>query len=131
MVPDTKLRKAEGGVTICETKYIQIVGSLMYLTTTRPDIMYIVILVSRFMSKPIELHSGAAKRILRYLKGTQDYVIFYKKSEEGLVGFTTSDYVGDRSRVTRVTGGNTYHCQASLRTCRRVLRWSGESWSDA
>ena len=53
------------------TKYWQLVGSLIYLTTTRPDISYVVGILSRFMHKPCEGHWSAAKRDLRYLKGTQ------------------------------------------------------------
>jgi hypothetical protein len=51
----------------------------MYLMATRPDIMYNVSLISRYMAKPTELHLQAAKWILRYLKGTFDYGIMYKK----------------------------------------------------
>jgi len=53
----------------------------MYLTTTRPDLMYGVNLISRFMSSPTESHWFAAKRILRYLKGTIELGIHYKKME--------------------------------------------------
>jgi len=51
----------------------------MYLMESRPDIMYNVSLISRYMAKPTELHLQAAKWILRYLKGTFDYGIMYKK----------------------------------------------------
>lgn len=68
----------------------------MYLTATRPDIMYSVSLISRYMAKPTEIHLQAAKRILRYLKGTFDYGIMYKKgSSDDLIAYTDSDYVGD------------------------------------
>ncbi|CAI8587517.1 unnamed protein product [Vicia faba] len=50
--------------------YKQIVGSLMYLTGTRPDIMHVVCLISRYMENPKESHLLVAKRILRYLRGT-------------------------------------------------------------
>jgi hypothetical protein len=96
IVPGSKLHNDEGGVKVNETYFKQIVGSLMYLTTTRPDIMFIVSLISRYMSKPTELHLQAAKRTLRYLKGTVSYEILYKKGEvEELLAFTDSDYVGD------------------------------------
>lgn len=77
--------------------YKQIVGSLMYLTTIRPDIMYVVSLISRYMESPTEIHLLAAKRILRYLQGTKDFVLFYKKGEKSdLIGFTDSDYARDQ-----------------------------------
>ncbi|KAH0726537.1 hypothetical protein KY284_002402 [Solanum tuberosum] len=64
--------------------------------TTRPDITHVVSLISRFMENPKELHLLAAKRILRYLKGTVDFGLFYKKDEiTELIGFSDSDYAGD------------------------------------
>ena len=76
--------------------YKQIVGSLMYLTATRPDIMFVVSLISRFMENPKEMHLMTAKRILRYLQKTTYYGILYEKGEiSDLIGFTDSDYAGD------------------------------------
>ena len=96
IVPGFKLHQDEGGVKVDETFYKQIVGSLMYLTATRPDMMFIVSLISRYMSKPTEMHMQAAKRALRYLKGSVNYGIFYKKGgAEELLAFTDSDYAGD------------------------------------
>ncbi|XP_047258076.1 secreted RxLR effector protein 161-like [Capsicum annuum] len=77
--------------------YKQIIGNLMYLTATRPDIMYSVSLISRYMKNPTEMHLSAAKRILHYLQGKRDFGLFYKKSEKfNLFGFTDSDYAGDQ-----------------------------------
>ncbi|XP_016704342.1 secreted RxLR effector protein 161-like [Gossypium hirsutum] len=76
--------------------YKQIGESLMYLTTTRPDIMYGVSLISKYMKSPTEKHLQAAKRILRYLKGTTSFGLLYKKGENlDLFGFIDSDYAGD------------------------------------
>ncbi|XP_015573326.1 uncharacterized mitochondrial protein AtMg00810-like [Ricinus communis] len=95
IVPRTRLHKDTKEAVVCETNFKQIVGSLMYLTTTRPDLMFGVSLISKYMSKPITLHLQAAKRILRYIKGTIDYGIMYRRYGGGLVGFTDSDYAGD------------------------------------
>ena len=57
--------------------YKSIVGSLMYLTATRPDIMFTISLTSRFMERPKEAHWQATKRILRYVKGTKRFGILY------------------------------------------------------
>ena len=64
IVPSSKLHSDEGGVKVDETYFKQIVGSLMYLTTTRLDMMFIVSLISRYMSKPIELRLQVAKILL-------------------------------------------------------------------
>ena len=76
----------------------------MYLTTTRPDIMYVVSLVSRFMEKLFSNHWEAAKRILRYVKKNSfDYGIFYQTNVPvNLVGYTDSDLAGsiDDSKST-------------------------------
>ena len=91
-----KASKDGDGVTVDETYYKQLVGSLMYLTATRPDMMFVICLISRYMEKQTELHLQAAKRALRYLKGTVNYEIHYKKGEDSaLLAFTDSDYAAD------------------------------------
>ncbi|KAH9288873.1 hypothetical protein KI387_032990 [Taxus chinensis] len=68
----------------------------MYLTATRPNLMYVVSLISRFMASLTELHLQAAKRVLRYLKGTVDLGVFYRKEGNGeLMAYTDNDYAGD------------------------------------
>ncbi|KAF5957377.1 hypothetical protein HYC85_004602 [Camellia sinensis] len=63
---------------------------------TRPYLMFAVSLMSKYMAKPTELHLLAAKRILRYLKGTTGLGVFYKKGGcGGLVGYADSDYARD------------------------------------
>ena len=94
-VPGIKLKKDADGVKLDSTHYKQIVGSLMYLTTTRPDIMFVVSLLSRYMDHPIELHFQAAKRVLQYLKGTCDLGILYRKGGDELIAYTDNDYARD------------------------------------
>lgn len=72
-----KLEKDPQGKKVDSTLYKQIVGNLMYLTTSRPDITYAISLISRYMEAPTEMHLNVAKRILRYLKGTPDLGIFF------------------------------------------------------
>ena len=91
-----KIGKDENGAKVDVTLYKQIVGSLMYLTATRLDLMFVVSLISRFIARPAQQHFAAAKRILRYLKGTVDYGVFYRKGGvSDLNEFTNSDYTGD------------------------------------
>eukprot|EP00253_Pinus_taeda_P014519 PITA_14519 len=78
------------------TLYRQLVGKLLYLTHTRPDLSFVVGLVARFMQNPRESHWKAAKRILRYVRGTVQFGIHYSaKAAPLLVGFTDSDWAGD------------------------------------
>ncbi|KAK7368917.1 hypothetical protein VNO80_10950 [Phaseolus coccineus] len=97
IIPGCRLSKSgNGAVSVDATKYKQLVGSLLYLTVTRPDLMYAVGLISRYMEKPTEMHLQAAKRILRYLKGTVELGIGYRKGSNGsLIAFADSDYAGD------------------------------------
>ena len=71
--------------------YRQLVGSLLYLTHTRPDIAFAVGLVSRFSQDPHESHWKAAKHILRYIKGTVRFGIQYTVGTLELVDFTDFD----------------------------------------
>jgi hypothetical protein len=83
-------------MTINNTQYMQMVGTLMYLTSTRPDIMFVVNLLSRYLAHLTELHLQAVKRVLRYIKGTLSYGIFYKQSgNTELLAYTNNDYAGD------------------------------------
>lgn len=97
IVPGAKLSKESAGEEVDATLYKQLVGCVMYLTVTRPDMMYVVCLISRFMAKPREEHLLAAKRALRYLKGTLEFGIFFKTGVEKLEvkAYTYSDYDGD------------------------------------
>ncbi|BBN68370.1 ADP glucose pyrophosphorylase large subunit 1, partial [Prunus dulcis] len=74
-----KLTKDPEGEKVNSTLYKQIVGSLMYVTATRPDVKHAVSLISRYMECPTSLHLLAAKKIFCYLKGTSDFGILYKK----------------------------------------------------
>ena len=92
-----KLTSSEGKEFEDATKYRQLVGRLIYLTTTRPDISYVVGILSRFMHKPCEGHWSAAKRVLRYLKGTQDVGLKYSKVDDfKLIGYSDLDFDGDK-----------------------------------
>lgn len=96
IVPGSKLVKDEMGIRVNATVFKQIVGSLRYLTVTRPDLMFVVGLISRFMENPTELHLQAAKRVLRYVRGTVDLGVLYKRGGDvTLLGYSDSDYAGD------------------------------------
>ncbi|KAM2209148.1 hypothetical protein ACFXTI_025049 [Malus domestica] len=104
-VPGSKLRKDEDGEMVDNTFYKQIVVSLMYLIVTRPDMAFIVSLISRYMKRPTEMHLQAAKRALRYVKGTIGLGVFYrKKGNQELLGYSDSDYAGDQDDRKSTSG---------------------------
>ncbi|GKB02010.1 retrovirus-related pol polyprotein from transposon TNT 1-94 [Tanacetum coccineum] len=70
MSSDTKLTKDEECESVDNTKYRGMIGSLLYLTTSRPDIMFSVCLCARFQEDPKVSHLEVVKRIFRYIKGT-------------------------------------------------------------
>ncbi|XP_016566838.2 uncharacterized mitochondrial protein AtMg00810-like [Capsicum annuum] len=72
-----------------------LVGGLIYLTHTRPDIAFSVGVIFKFMQQPSKVHFGVSKRVLHYIAGTMDYGIWYSQvSNFRLCGFTDSDYAG-------------------------------------
>jgi hypothetical protein len=98
-----KLKKEDGSEPADEGLYRRIVGSLLYLTATRPDLMYSASLLSRFMSCPTKKHMGIARRVLRYVQGTLDYGIEYTRGKSAtLIGYCDADWGGseDDSRST-------------------------------
>jgi hypothetical protein len=96
LIVNQKMSKEDGEPLRDATTYRSMVGSLMYLTLTRPDITYATSLLSRFMTSPRTTHLAAAKRVLRYLKGTIDEGLWFKKeSPSALQGYVDSDWAGD------------------------------------
>nr|GEV11865.1 ribonuclease H-like domain, reverse transcriptase, RNA-dependent DNA polymerase [Tanacetum cinerariifolium] len=93
MDPGTKLVKAEDGNSVDATHYRSLIGSLAYLLHTRPDLSYSVGLLSRFMQDPKDHHLKAVKQVIRYIKGTKEHGIIYKK-EGGcrITGYSDSSY---------------------------------------
>ena len=68
-----KLSKDDKSLEVDQTLYGSMIGSLLYVTTTRPNVMQAIGLVARFQSAPKETHVKAVKGIFRYLKGTMEY----------------------------------------------------------
>ena len=96
----------DGEEDVDPTVYRAIIGSLMYLTASRPDIMFAVCLCARFQANPKESHMKAAKRILRYLKGKPKLGIWYPAGGDfDLVAYTDSDYGGCNLNRKSTTGG--------------------------
>ena len=76
--------------------YAFIVGSLMYAQVcTCADIAFVVSVLKRYLSKPSVAHQQAAKRVMRYLQGTKDYILIYKRSNNlKVIGYSEANYGG-------------------------------------
>ncbi|XP_017438352.1 uncharacterized mitochondrial protein AtMg00810-like [Vigna angularis] len=94
----------EKGNFVDQKLYRGMIRSLLYLTTSRPDIMHSVCLCARFQSKPKESHLTAVKRILKYLKGTKSLGLWYPSGLNiFLEGYSDSDFGGcklDRKSIS-------------------------------
>ncbi|XP_074336014.1 secreted RxLR effector protein 161-like [Apium graveolens] len=112
-----QLHKDEGGEPVNSTQFKSMVGGLRYLVHTRPDIAYAVGVISRFMERPTMLHLNAAKRILRYVKGTLTYGLVYVECQGNYLmsGFSDSDMAGDLDD-RKSTGGMAFYLGDSLIT---------------
>ncbi|KAG8499381.1 hypothetical protein CXB51_005990 [Gossypium anomalum] len=105
MAVGAKLSSQEGYEHISEADYRSLVGCLLYLTATRPDIMYSVSVLSRFMYCCNKLHLQAAKRVLRYIKGTLSYGLKFSRNEDlKLIGYTDSDWAGSKDDMKSTSG---------------------------
>ncbi|KAJ9562186.1 LOW QUALITY PROTEIN: hypothetical protein OSB04_007346 [Centaurea solstitialis] len=83
------------GKPVDQKTYRAIIGSLLYLTASRPDIVFSTGVCARFQCDPRDSHLSAVKRILRYLKGTPDFGLWYPKdSGFELIAYTNSDHAG-------------------------------------
>lgn len=100
-----KLRSDDGTKEVNGTMYRQLVGSLNYLTTTRPDIAYAVSILSQFLTKPHESHWIATKRVLRYLNRTINFGIEYTNAcSVELTGHSNSDWARNPYDMKSTTG---------------------------
>nr|GEX69141.1 hypothetical protein [Tanacetum cinerariifolium] len=90
-----KLDLDQNGTPVDATKYHSMIGTLMYLTSSRPNIVHATCLCARYQAKPTEKHLKEVKRILRYLRGTVNTGLWYSKNSVfELTGFSDVDYTG-------------------------------------
>ena len=105
MVANVKLTIDPSGESVDVTLYRSMIGCLLYLTASRPNIAFSVGVCSRFQSNPKVSHLNAVKSIIKYVGGTCDYGLFYsKESNLSLVGFSDSDWVGNVDDRKSITG---------------------------
>uniref|UniRef100_A0A2N9E4Z4 Integrase catalytic domain-containing protein n=1 Tax=Fagus sylvatica TaxID=28930 RepID=A0A2N9E4Z4_FAGSY len=109
MEPNLKLMPDKGDFVDDPDTYRRLVGKLIYLTITRPDISYAVSIVSQFMTNPRVPHMNAVIRILKYLKNAPGRGLFYRSSGHlRIEGYTDADWAGSPSDRKSTTGYCTF-----------------------
>ncbi|GJR86150.1 hypothetical protein Tco_0210161 [Tanacetum coccineum] len=118
MVKQSKLDKDTQGKAVDPTHYRGMVGTLMYLASSRPDLVYVVYMCARYHARPTEKHLHAVKRIFRYLRGIVNRGVWYSKdSAIALTAFAYANHAG---------------CQDTQRSTSRSMQLLGDklvSWS--
>nr|GEY96397.1 retrovirus-related Pol polyprotein from transposon TNT 1-94 [Tanacetum cinerariifolium] len=118
MVEKSKLDEDKKGKAIDPSHYCGIIGTLFYLTASRPDLQFAICICARYQARPTKKHVHAVKRIFQYLRGTINWGLWYPKdSFVGLTVFANADHAG---------------CQDTRRSTSGSVQFLGErliSWS--
>ncbi|GJZ13950.1 retrovirus-related pol polyprotein from transposon TNT 1-94 [Tanacetum coccineum] len=120
MVEKSKLDEDTQGKAVDPTHYRRMVGTLMYLTASRPNLTFVVCMCARYQAKPTEKHLYAVKRIFKYLRGTINMGLWYPKdSSIALTAYADADHVGcqDTRRST---------CRSMQLSRERLVSWSSK-----
>ncbi|GKF20443.1 retrovirus-related pol polyprotein from transposon TNT 1-94 [Tanacetum coccineum] len=99
----SKLDEDHSGFPIDQTRYHSMIGSLMYLTASRPDLVFDVCMCARYQSKPTKKHLEVVKRVFRYLQGTINMGLWYpKETAMALTAYADANHAGcqDTQRST-------------------------------
>ncbi|GJX14814.1 retrovirus-related pol polyprotein from transposon TNT 1-94 [Tanacetum coccineum] len=118
MVEKSKLDEDTQGKDVDPTHYRRMIGTLMYLTASRPDLTFVVCMCARYQAKPSEKHLHVVKRIFKYLRGTINRGLWYlKDSSIALTTYAVADHAGCQD-TRRSTSG-----------CMQLLGDKLVSWS--
>ena len=113
-----KLSKNDESAEVNQTMYKSMIGKLQYVVHSRPDIALAVGIVARLSANPKENHLMVVKRIMRYLKGTDDFGLYYKKNEKfELNAYTDADWGGNIGDRKSTSGG-------ALFLGKRLVSWT-------
>ncbi|GJZ28697.1 retrovirus-related pol polyprotein from transposon TNT 1-94 [Tanacetum coccineum] len=106
MVERTKLDEDLSGIPVDQTQYRSMIGSLMYLTASRHDLVFAVCMCARYQSKPTKKHLEAVKRVFQYLQGTINMGLWYPKDTAmALIAYADADHAGCQD-TRRSTSGS-------------------------
>ncbi|GJS22974.1 retrovirus-related pol polyprotein from transposon TNT 1-94 [Tanacetum coccineum] len=118
MVEKSKLDEDKDGKAVDPSHYRGMIGTLLYLTASRPDLQFAICMCARYQARPTEKHLHAVKRIFRYLRGTVNQGLWYPKdSSIALTAFADADHAG---------------CQDTRRSTSGSMQFLGDrlvSWS--
>ncbi|GJS68023.1 DNA helicase [Tanacetum coccineum] len=125
MVEKSKLDEDTQGKAVDPTHYRGMIGTLMYLTASRPDLTFAVCMCARYQAKPTEKHLHAVKRIFKYLRGTVNRGLWYPKdSSIALTAYADADHAGCQD-----TRQSTFGCMQLLGD--RLVSWSSKRQKSA
>nr|GEW03631.1 putative ribonuclease H-like domain-containing protein [Tanacetum cinerariifolium] len=106
MVDRLKLDEDPLGIPVDQTRFPSMVGSLMYITTSRPDLVFVVCMCARYQASPTKKHLEVLKRVFRYLRGTINYGLWYPKDTTmALTAYADADHTGCQD-TRRSTSGS-------------------------
>ncbi|GJX08482.1 retrovirus-related pol polyprotein from transposon TNT 1-94 [Tanacetum coccineum] len=105
MVERTKLDEDLSGIPVDQTRYRSMIGCLMYLTASRPDLVFVVCMCARYQSKPTKKHLEAVKRVFRYIQGTIHMGLWYPKDTAmALTAYADADHAGCQDTLRSTSG---------------------------
>nr|GEU31172.1 uncharacterized mitochondrial protein AtMg00810-like [Tanacetum cinerariifolium] len=120
MIENKKLDEDLQGKQVDATIYRGMIGSLMYLTSSRPDLIYAVCLCARYQAKPTKNYLQAVKRIFRYLKGTTNMGLWYSKDiDVSLTAYADVDHAGCPNTIRNTSGSAQFLSE-------KLVRWSSK-----
>ncbi|GKA47017.1 integrase, catalytic region, zinc finger, CCHC-type containing protein [Tanacetum coccineum] len=107
MVDRIKLDEDPLGILVDQTRFRSMVGSLMYLTASRPDLVFVVCMCARYQASPTKKHLEALKRVFRYLRGTINWGLWYPKDiAMALTTYADVDHADHSSQTTALPSHN-------------------------
>ncbi|GKD02084.1 retrovirus-related pol polyprotein from transposon TNT 1-94 [Tanacetum coccineum] len=100
-----KLDEDPLGIPVDQTRFRSMVGSIMYLTASRPDLVFAVCMCARYQASPTKKHIGALKRVFRYLRGTINWGLWYLKDiAMALMAYTDAGHAGCQDTCRSTSG---------------------------